>query len=217
VRCGKCVDACPVSMRHRLSGALALPTREVSISELWELIHPQLDLLRDIGGITISGGEALLQSPALLRLLRLCQKDGIHTAIETSGGLPSRCFVSLADLVDCWLFGLRPTPLYRPPATDLIERNLKLLRDAGRDVIIRMPVVVGTTDLPNSLEQISKSMTANRVREIQLLPFHAETGHYYHAMGSSCSIGSDAIPSAERLRTVEEYFQRCGFIASIVQ
>lgn len=215
--CGKCVDACPLSSRDRLSGALVLPTKEITAASLWELLYPQLDLLRDIGGITISGGEPLLQSQTLKPFLRLCREAGIHTAVETSGALPTQHFADVDRLVDCWLFGLRPTPFYMPPHADLIEDNLAFLANAGSRAIVRMPVIAGITDSHQSLEGIAATMRAHRLTEIELLPFHEGTSHYYDALGISCSVGSDAIPSAERLDAVKAYFKQRGLVARITR
>ena len=215
--CGKCVDACPLSSRDRLSGPLALPTREVTIAALWDLLYPQLDLLRNVGGITASGGEPLLQSHALRQLLRLCREAGIHTAVETSGALPTQHLADVVALVDCWLFGLRPTPFYKLPGAGLIEDNLAFLTHAGSRVIARTPVMVGITDLPQSLDGIAIAMRTHRITEIELLPFHDGTPHYYDASGMLCLVGSEAIPSADRLEKVKKYFHQSGFMVTIIQ
>lgn len=214
--CGKCVDTCPVSNRERMSGALVLPTKQITVAALWNLLYPQADLLRNIGGITVSGGEALLQLEALKQLLLLCKKAGIHTAVETSGTLPTRYLTEVVELVDCWLFGLRPTPLYVPPNDDLIGDNLAFLAKANTHIIIRTPVIADITDLPEALERIALQMQTNQLTEIQLLPFHCGTTHYYDAAGITCPIGCEAIPSTERLDTVRDYFQHNGFMARII-
>lgn len=217
IKCGKCIDVCPVSGRGLLNGALALPTREITVSALWDLLYPQLDLVRDIGGLTVSGGEALLQSGMLRDLLFLCRKEGIHTAIETSGAISRQNIMDVIGFVDCWLFGLRPTPVYTPPCAKKITDNLALISSFGCHIIIRMPVIAGITDLPDSLERIAEIMHANHLREIQLLPFHAGTSHYYHALGRECSVGNDAISSIRGLNAVRDYFQQESFAVSIIQ
>lgn len=215
IHCGKCIDACPVSDPRRFGGALYLPTKEISVDELWELIYPQVNILRKIGGITFSGGEALLQVHALKQLLLLCKEKGIHTAIETSGTLPVHYISEVIDLVDCWLFGLRPTPFYIPPDVHLIDDNLAFLSEKSGRVIVRTPIIKGITDLSESLEGIALYMQTYQLSQIQLLPFNRGTPHYYDASGTTCPIGSEAIPSKERLDYVKDYFQRKGFMATI--
>jgi len=216
-RCGKCVDVCPLSNRDQMSGPLRLPTREVTVAALWDLLYPQLDLLRNIGGITVSGGEPLLQSHALQKLLGLCRKAGIHSVVETSGALPIERLADVVGLVDCWLFGLRPTPFYVPPRAGLIEDSLAFLTDTGNRVIVRTPIIADITDLPQSLEGIAVTMHTHRLTEIELLPFHDGTSHYYDASGMSCPVGSEAIPSGERMCAAKEYFEQSGFVVTIIR
>jgi glycyl-radical enzyme activating protein len=217
IKCGRCIDACPVSQRDRISGALALPTKELTVPQLWHLLYPQLDLVRHIGGLTVSGGEALLQSRLLRDLLALCKKEGFHTAVETSGALPRERFLDVLEFVDCWLYGLRPTPVYTPALADHIADNLAFLSRSGCRIIIRMPVIEGVTDLPESLDYIAEVMQNNQLNEIQLLPYHEGTSHYYHALGRVCPMGEEPHLSAEALQAVQAYFQRKDFSVLIIQ
>lgn len=217
VGCGNCIDACPVSCRDRLSGALAQPTKSTTVSELWKLLYPQLDLLRTIGGLTVSGGEALLQSEALAGLLRLCKEEGIHTAVETSGALPEKCIKDVALLTDCWLYGLRPTPFYTPPHAGQITANLAFLAKTKSRIIVRTPVIAGITDLPASLDRIAEIMQANGLREIELMPFNRETSHYYAALGRECMVGNEAAVTPERMEQVRAFFQTRDFLVTIIQ
>lgn len=215
--CGQCIGACPVSHPGRADGALAQPGNEETVAGLWHTLYPQLDLLRGIGGLTASGGEALLQWEALAVLLGLCKKEGIHTAVETSGVLPRKHLEDVAPVTDCWLYGLRPTPAYTPPLADRITANLAYLVETGSRIIIRTPVIAGITDSPASLEHIARTMQANGLQEIQLLPFNRETAHYYQALGRECTVGSEANVTPERMEQVRAYFQEKDFSATIIQ
>lgn len=215
VGCGRCIDACPVSCSDSLSGALAQPVKNMTVQELWELLYPQLDLLRPIGGLTVSGGEALLQSEALAGLLDLCKEEGIHTAVETSGALPEKCIKDVAALTDCWLYGLRPTPFYTPPQAERIIANLAFLAETKSRIIIRTPVISGITDLPESLERIAEIMRANGLREIELMPFNRETSHYYAALGRECRVGNEAMVTPERMEEVRAFFLNKKLLATI--
>lgn len=217
VGCGKCIDACPVSHRDHLSGALAQAVKEITVPELWHVLYPQLDLLRSIGGLTVSGGEALLQSEALAGLLQLCKEEGIHTAVETSGALPEKHVKDVAHLTDCWLYGLRPTPLYTPPHAEKITENLSFLAKTGSRIIIRTPVIAGITDLPVSLDRIAAIMRANELHEIQLLPFNRETSHYYHALGRECKVSNEGIVTSKQIEAVRVFFQEKNCSATIIQ
>lgn len=217
IGCGKCIDACPASHRERISGAIALAGKELPVTELWRILYPQLDLLRPIGGLTVSGGEALLQSRALAALLQCCKQENIHTAVETSGALSSKYVKEIAPLTDCWLYGLRPTPFYTPPFAEQIAINLAFLAKTASRIIIRTPIIAGITDQLVSLKQIAELMEKNGVHEIQLLPFNRETPHYYHALGQECQVGNEARVSHDRMETVRSFFEKRNLKPTIIQ
>lgn len=214
--CGECIDACPASCRDSLSGALAQPVKSMTVQELWEVLYPQLDLLRTIGGLTVSGGEALLQSEAVAGLLCLCKEEGIHTAVETSGALPEKNIKDIVGLTDCWLYGLRPTSFYTPPRAERILANLELLAETKSRIIIRTPVIAGITDLPESLECVAEIMRTNGLREIELMPFNKETSHYYTALDRECKVGNEAMVTPERMEEVRTFFHHKELLATII-
>ncbi len=159
----------------------------------------------------------MLQSHALTALFELCRDAGIHTALETCGALPQERFRQIVGLVDCWLFGYRPTPFYVPPGARFIDDNLAFLSGMGKQVIVRTPVVAGITDAPESLERIVSTMHACGLNEIELLPFHIGTSHYYSAVGTACVLDDRAIPSADRMDAVQTYFMQHGIDASVTR
>jgi glycyl-radical enzyme activating protein len=214
--CGACLDACRVSSRNQFSGALVLPTREAIASDLWELLKPQLEVLRHAGGLTVSGGEPLLQSGSLRELLHFCRNAGFHTAVETCGAVARRHFLDIQDLVDCWLFGYRPTRFYVPPGTELLEENLTFLAGTDTPIIVRTPIIPGVTDLPESLDRIVRSMQANRLNEIELLPFHHGTPHYYRALDKSFPMEDVSAPTREQLDASKDYLERHGLMVRVV-
>lgn len=98
--CGRCVESCPtVLSRNSLAGALALPSFSADPMELFRKLRPQLDLLKRIGGLTIGGGEPLLQYKPLRLLLQSCAAENFHSTVETSGSVPRRSFEELVDTV----------------------------------------------------------------------------------------------------------------------
>lgn len=90
IQCGKCVESCPQSSFYNSANALSLPTKTDDVDTLFSKLKPQLDLFRDKGGITFSGGEPLLQVNALTVLAKKCKEAGINTVLETSGSVALR-------------------------------------------------------------------------------------------------------------------------------
>lgn len=216
-RCGACVVACPASRPGGTAGALVLPTQETTPETLFASILPQLEMVRKIGGLTLSGGEALLQGEAVARLLRLARDAGFHTTVETSGLLPLTSYQAVAELVDCWLFGLRSDM----PGAGAAERfgsrrkNLEYLASLPSQVIVRKPLVAGITDTDKETEATIHVMAECGVGDIHLLPLNPHTGHYYSALGLDFPPAARAIPTAAAVATVVDRYKSSGFTVTV--
>ena len=92
--CGKCADGCPYE-------ALEISGSTMSVSEVMETIMEDKDYYTySGGGVTVSGGEPILQRRFLIELLKACKVQGISTAIETAGNYPWSMLESLVDYLD---------------------------------------------------------------------------------------------------------------------
>jgi pyruvate-formate lyase-activating enzyme len=143
--CGLCAAACS-------QGALKPLGRQLSPSALLQELLRDERYFHEGGGVTVSGGEPLLQAKSLKDLLLLLRGRGIHTMVETAGGVPWNAFTEVLDLVDAWFFDLKGAgeALHR----DLTGVGLKPILDnasslveSGADVNFRM-VVVSIQHLP---------------------------------------------------------------------
>lgn len=211
--CGACVAACPVSRPGGATGALVLPTREASPENIFTAMRPQLEIVRKIGGLTLSGGEALLQVEPVARLLTLARNAGFHTTMETSGLLPRHCYKAVARLVDCWLFGLRSDVPGAGAGEGFGARreNLRFLASLPTRVIIRKPLLAGLTDTEEEITATIDLMTECGITEIDLLPLNRHTDHYYRALGMECPPLEKLIPTTDAVATLGRRFVDCGF------
>ncbi len=130
------------------------------------------------GGLTVSGGEPLVQAPFVSRVLRACHAQGVHTALDTNGALGER--LSDADLaaIDLVLLDIkagRPETHRRvtgaPPEPVLaFARRLGAL---GRRFWVRFVLVPGLTDAPEELDALADLLLPLvGVERIEVLPFH---------------------------------------------
>lgn len=183
--CGRCVTACT-------GNALAYECYEASPEEIYAKLRAELVLLGECGGLTVSGGEPLLQWREVKRLLELCKDGGFHTAVETSAAIPGEAMQQLDPVVDCWLFGLKQTDPERCKEMTGIDMSVVLanletaVSQSPDKVIIRTPLIPGYTDDAANLERIRKIMAAHGIKELDLLPFNPNTEHYYNAGGIPC-------------------------------
>lgn len=218
IHCGKCVEACLYSNGDGADSALFFPTVTTEVSELFELLRPQLDLVRDSGGITLSGGEALWQKDAVVELLGLCREHQIHTCIETSMLLPESVYRETSNLVDCWLLGFREVYLHAHPDRDKTMKKCKDLVAVFRQkrgkrprLIARLPIIKNHTDGKGQLGVLRDILLENGIMELHILPCNPHMNHYYELMGEEVGLDVTAcIPDREDIKSVSEYFVRSG-------
>jgi len=131
------------------------------------------------GGITVSGGEPMLQIRFLEALLRRCKQDlGLHTAVDTSGYLGDRATDEFLDLVDLVLLDIKAgdEDLYHLVTSAELAPTLRFARrlsDRGNRMWIRYVLVPGLTDGPGDIDKVARfTSTLAHVERVEVLPFH---------------------------------------------
>ncbi|MDR1373451.1 MAG: glycyl-radical enzyme activating protein [Treponema sp.] len=142
--CGRCAEECP-------GGAIELKGRPMAVEKLCgELIKDRAYFGAE-GGVTLSGGEVMMQPEAALALARLLQGAGISTAVDTAGCYEFRILEALLPCIDLVLYDLKifdSGEHRRIIGADnrLILENYRRLMERGVRVWVRTPVVEGATD-----------------------------------------------------------------------
>ena len=181
IACGICTEVCPYRLR-KLCG------RTVSAGELaHELWKDGAFLMKNAGGITLSGGESLSQPQFLFELIPLLKP--MHVAIETSGFAPANIFQTAVHMVDLVMLDIKHTdPIIHQKYTGADNRmildNLKYLCQSNYPFIIRIPVIPGVNDSKENFEQVAQLIKdAKRLERLELLPYHKTAGAKYSMQG----------------------------------
>lgn len=222
INCGKCISSCPYSAVSDFGSVLLLPTVKQDVDELFEMLRPQLDIVRKSGGITLSGGEALLQDKAAVELLKLCREHQIHTCVETSMMLPDSAYQEAAKYVDCWLLGFRE--VYLPQSLDPetarlnCKRRVAIFRKAlNPRLIARLPIIKGYTDRKELLHTLRDILLENGVMELEILPCNPHMNHYYELMGREAELDINySVPDDREIEIMLEFFLHAGIQATKV-
>ncbi len=175
---GRCLHACPMGLVEELGrqwDAKSLSLRLMRDAELFESSG---------GGVTLSGGEPLLQHEFAEELLRLLP---VHKAIETSGFASSEVFERIIGLVDYVMMDLKlmdPEAHRRYCGADnaRILKNFEFLRRSGKPYLVRVPLIPGITDTPENLAEIA---TVVGDSPIELLPYNRMAGAKYPSVGKT--------------------------------
>ncbi|MBI9034004.1 MAG: glycyl-radical enzyme activating protein [Bacteroidales bacterium] len=217
-QCGACIKSCPVSDVNKWNtGALGFAGKEMDVNELYQLLKPQLDLLKSIGGITISGGDPLLQSIALRELLKLCKQDDIHITVETSASLDKSHIEVLLPYVDHWLIGLRPSFIDKENDWEQVLKNVTFLAVSNsKKITIRTPIIPGYTNTEECHDKIKEVMLANEIQSIEILPFNPFSENYYKAMGILFPLEGVRFTEGNEMNQIKNFFISAGIKATVV-
>lgn len=170
--CGRCVEACP-NHALKLIGQVWTPR---AIVDLALRDKPYYD--RSGGGITLSGGEPMMQFPATLETLQLAKAAGLHTCLDTCGQAQLEKYIEVMPHVDLFLWDVKATgaSLHRELTGadgDLIRANLNALYTAGAKIRLRCPMVPGVNDSPEHLRHIATLVSKMpHLDGIDIMPYH---------------------------------------------
>jgi pyruvate formate lyase activating enzyme len=192
--------------------------RRVTVGRMLDEVAKYASFIRTAhGGITVSGGEPMLQIRFLQALLRRCKQDlGLHTAVDTSGFLGARASEDFLDLVDLFLLDIKAgdEELYHLVTSAELAPTLRFARrlsDRGNRMWVRYVLVPGLTDAADDVEKVARfTSTLAHVERVEVLPFHQLGAGKWADLQLSYQL-ADVPPAApELVRRVEDQFRAYG-------
>ncbi|MHC4562499.1 MAG: glycyl-radical enzyme activating protein [Planctomycetota bacterium] len=172
VVCGKCAENCHAK-------ALEIVGREATVEEIID------EVLRDTpfyetsgGGMTLSGGEPLMQPEFAEALLASAKQADLHCAVETCGCAAWERFEAILGNVDMFLFDIKETDParhveYTGVSNELILTNLRQLHDSGASILMRLPITPGLNDREDHFQASAElaAMLPNLLG-VEIMPYH---------------------------------------------
>ena len=172
ILCGRCVDVC-------LAGARQIIGRETTVSEVMAEVERDVIFYdQSGGGVTFSGGEPLMQPDFLLALLNQCRARNIRTAVDTSCYAEPEIVDSIAKRADLFLCDLKHMDnemhkRFTGVGNNLILENIRRISQAGKKIVIRIPIIPGFNDETANIEATGKfTASLPGVGRIDILPFN---------------------------------------------
>lgn len=245
-KCGKCADICPegaliytegnfpVIDRQRCTGcgicssvcdykAIVLYGNEMSSDEVFEVISADKMFYETSGGgITVSGGEALLKPQFVYEIFEKCRQSGIRTCIETSGYVAESALRRILPYADYILYDLKHLnsekhQQYTGKPNDLILSNAKIVAESGVEMLFRMPLIPGINDDIKNIEETACFIKAlgNRVARIQLMPYHRLGKGKYESLDKPYPLPDLVSSETDQINSVRKSFQGFGIDCSI--
>ncbi|PNG26761.1 pyruvate formate-lyase-activating protein [Methylocella silvestris] len=168
------------------------------------------------GGLTLSGGEPLVQRGFSRRLFAAAKELGLHTALDTSGFLGARADAAYLETVDLILLDIKsgdPSLYHRLTGAELAPtlRFAERLAATGKPVWIRYVLVPGLTDDPAHIDAVARFVAPMRnVEWVEVLPFHQMGAFKWRALGLDYQLADTAAAPADLVARVVAQFQQQG-------
>lgn len=205
--CGECTRSCNAK-------ALELVGKDMCVEAILNEVVKDCALYKlSGGGITLTGGEPLLQPEFAASLLKAAQAEGIHTAVETAGFVRWDSLEAVATHTNLFLYDVKGFDSKRHAknagsGNERVLANLKKLALIA-EIFIRMPLIAGLND---SLEEAAMGTeflkSLEGVRQIELLPYHRFGEAKYPLVGRTASCFE--APSLERMQAIAKIFEKTG-------
>lgn len=205
--CFDCVAVCPSKARKQYGRRLS--SRRIAE----EVEKDDLFYFHSGGGVTISGGEPLVQTAFVKSILAECRERGIHTAIETSGHAPWSNFLEILPLLNTVIIDVKILDSERHreltgQSNDLILDNIIRIDNSEFpvEIFIRIPLIPGINDSEeNLLATVKFCKGLRKFKELHLLPYHRLGVESYRLLNKKYDLEELQVPDS---RVVEEKAER---------
>ena len=209
--CGRCAEVC-------FARSLVLVGQTKTAAQVADEVLADRAFYRSSGGgVTISGGEPLLQPEFTQAILELCKQEGVHTALESNLGSPWSCLAPLLPTVDLFLADLKLMDdaehrRWTGTSNRHVLDNFRRLDGQGKPVVARTPVVGGVNDRPEQIAAIADWLAGlSNVKQYELLPYHPLGTGKYEALGLASPCARFSSPSAAELDRLAAVARRPAF------
>lgn len=207
-RCGACVEACP-------SEALVFVGDLMETDEVMHRILKDADYYKNSGGgLTISGGEPLLQKDFVKEIFAKTKRLGIHNALDTAADVEWSVIEEVLPFIDLVLLDIkvmdhevhfRHTGVYNHK----ILQNAKKLAEEDIDIIVRIPVIPGVNATEDNMNQTAEFLSGfKRLVRVELLPYHSLGVEKHNTLGAETQGVEFKEPEDEAMKQFAACFEK---------
>ena len=241
LRCGHCAEACPAGavavtdghvridhmqctacglcMRECPSRALKAEGEQKSVQQVLDVVLQDIPFYEESGGgMTLSGGEFLMQPDFAENLLLAAKEEGLHTCCETTGFARQEAFSRILEALDYILFDMKHWNAETHRRITGVDNELPLLNlkraiEAGKEVLPRIPVIPGFNDSLADAAGFSARLKEVGADRCQLLPFHQFGENKYDMLGLDYQYRNVPALHKEELEEYRQVFLHHGIQA----
>lgn len=170
------------------------------------------------GGVTLSGGEPLLQADACAEIAKACLREGVSVLLDTAGNVDFHPFEKVLPYIDECYFDLKSgTEIGYAYVGGQLQKtidNMRAVVAASIPTVVRIPIIPGFNDSIESSEQMVRVLSGIDIKRVDLLPFHRLGSSKYTALGKTYQYKDTPTMIPERLEPLLAVFRKYGFDAA---
>jgi pyruvate formate lyase activating enzyme len=212
-QCLACVGAC-------LYGSLARSGDPMTVESVFaEVLRDRLFYKNSGGGITVSGGEPLLQSQFVADLLRRCRQENLHTAVDTTGHVAWPKIEAVAPWTELMLWDIKHLdPQAHEHATgvgnQLILENLERASELVK-IWLRIPLIEGFNDSADHMDRVIALALKHHIEKISLLAYHEGGRTKCEQIGIVYPCAGARAPAEEKMDQLKAMITHAGIAVGI--
>ncbi|HZJ58589.1 MAG TPA: pyruvate formate-lyase-activating protein [Clostridia bacterium] len=191
--------------------------KEITVGDLVEDINKYMIFMKGSGGgVTVTGGEPLLQPEFIRELFFKVKEMGLNTAVDTSGFIDTDRIGGLLEVTDLVLLSIKHVVEERHReitgvGTRKIIAFLDHLREIGKPVWIRYLIIPGYTDDPEDLNRLAKMLKDyNNVELVDILPYHDMGAYKWGELGYDYPLKDVSVPTSHDMKEAKDIFRGYG-------
>jgi pyruvate formate lyase activating enzyme len=206
----ECLDVCYM-------GALQLSGKYYTVDEVMAILNRDRYYWGQKGGVSLSGGDPLMQGKFVVELLRRCNDAYINVCIETTANISRRTLKAVAPFVQWFFIDVKNMDSKRHKeftgvGNETILENIRWLAGSGWEgrILLRMPVIAGFNDSIENARATAAFMKSCGLNEINLLPFHRLGASKYRQLGLEYQYDDQPACNPEDLKPLAEIYEAQG-------
>ncbi|MBQ3090843.1 MAG: glycyl-radical enzyme activating protein [Oscillospiraceae bacterium] len=208
IACGACAEVC-------LGEAMLRYGRTVDLEQALAIALEDAAFYGSTGGVTVSGGEPLLQAEFVAELLTALKARGIHTAVDTCGCVPWEKVEKVLPCTDMFLYDIKHMdPRQHRQLTgrsnERILSNLIRLSELGARIEVRFPMVPGCNDDMEQIAQMGVFLSGLHIERVKVLAYHSMARAKYAALGAEDTMPRVDTPTSDEMRAAVEQLRQMG-------
>jgi pyruvate formate lyase activating enzyme len=212
--CKKCEIFC-------IPGARQVVGKIYSVDEILnEVMKDKVFYDQSKGGVTISGGEPLLQIDFAEELLKRLKKENIHTAVDTCGAVNFDNIQRVVPYTDLFLYDIKLMDdekhiMFTGISNKIILDNLEKLSRIHNNINIRMPIIEGVNADALHIQTTIGFIKSMNIKKVNLLPYHDIAKHKYKKLDIVYEVEKMTKPTEEKMQYFKEMFESEGYEVKI--